>query len=78
MPRLPDNRNQPDPHVYYWALGVLATCGVLLLAALTLNPSATSNWISDAAQAEFVNSMPLEQTPVQTAQPKEFRTVHAN
>jgi hypothetical protein len=66
MRRSSDQSNQPD-HRAYWTIGVLAACGAVLLAALTLNSPAAS-WISDGAQAEFVGTafMP-EQAAMQTA-----------
>ena len=67
MPRLPSRSNPPDPRTIYWTL-VAASCGVLLLAGLTLNPSAAS-WISEAAQAEFASTAPAESAAVQVAQP---------
>ncbi|WP_375411905.1 hypothetical protein [uncultured Bradyrhizobium sp.] len=67
MRRSSSQSNQPDRQHLYWTMGVLAACGVLLLAALTLNSPAAS-WISDAAQAEFVGTVfTPEQAPVQTA-----------
>ena len=67
MPKLLNISNPPHPRTVYWTL-VAAGSGVLLLAGLTLNPSA-SGWISEAAQAEFASTMPAEPAAVQVAQP---------
>jgi hypothetical protein len=67
-----ENRTQ-----WKWTAGALATLGVLLLTALTLNSPAASNWISDAAQAEFASTKTPEPALVQTAQPRQIRTVRA-
>jgi hypothetical protein len=67
MPKLPSIPNPPHPRTIYWTL-VVAICGVLLLAGLTLNSSA-SGWISEAAQAEFASSMPAGPAAAQVAQP---------
>ena len=76
MPKLLNISNPPHPRTVYWTL-VAAGSGVLLLAGLTLNPSA-SGWISEAAQAEFASTMPAESAPVQIAQPVvKVRTVRA-
>jgi len=75
MPKLPSHSN-PDPRTIYWTV-VAASCGVLLLAGLTLTPSASS-WISEAAQAEFASTAPAEAAAVQVAQPaRTVRTVRA-
>ena len=76
MPKLPNISNPPHPRTIYWTL-VVAICGVLLLAGLTLNSSA-SGWISEAAQAEFASTMPAEPAAVQVAQPvRPIMTVRA-
>ncbi len=76
MPKLLNISNPPHPRTVYWTL-VAAGSGVLLLAGLTLNPSA-SGWISEAAQAEFASTMPAEPAAVQIAQPVvKVRTVRA-
>jgi|1185.fasta_scaffold1016682_1 hypothetical protein len=61
----------------YWITAAIATCGVMLFGALTLNPQA-ARWVSDAAQAEFASAVfTPEQAPVQLAQPGYMRTVRA-
>jgi hypothetical protein len=54
MPRLPDVSNPPHPRTVYCTT-LVAIIGLLLVAGLTLNPSASS-WISEAAQSEFASS----------------------
>jgi hypothetical protein len=68
-----------------WTAGITAGVVMFALVALTWNSSTVTNWISDAAQAEFAGSMMPEQGPLQTAEParefhtiKEFHTVRAN
>jgi hypothetical protein len=76
MPKLPSHSNPPDPRTIYWTL-VAASCGALLLAGLTLNPS-TAGWMSEAAQAEFASTAPAEAAAVQVAQPaRTVQTVRA-
>jgi hypothetical protein len=68
-------------HLTQWSAGIAAAFGVVMFAlvALTWNSPTMTNWVSDAAQAEFAGSMMPEQGPVQTAQPaKRFQTVRAN
>jgi len=67
-----------------WIAGIAAVFGVVMVA-LTWNSPTMTNWVSDAAQAEFAGSMMPEQVPLQTAEParefhtiKEFHTVRAN
>jgi hypothetical protein len=70
-----ENRTQ-----WKWTAGIAAAFGVIMfaLAALMSNSPAASNWISDAAQAEFVGSnVTPEQAPVRIAQPAPIRTVKA-
>jgi hypothetical protein len=67
MPKLLNISNPPHPRIIYWTL-VVVICGVLLIAGLTLNSSA-SGWISEAAQAEFASSMPAGPAAAQVAQP---------
>jgi NADH:ubiquinone oxidoreductase subunit 6 (subunit J) len=70
-----ENRTQ-----WKWTAGIAAAFGLIMFAlvALTWTPTLT-NWVSDAAQAEFAGTMMPEQAPVQTAQPaREFHTVRAN
>jgi hypothetical protein len=76
MPKLLNISSPPHPRTVYWTL-VAAASGVFLFAGLTLN-SSTSDWISQAAQAEFASSTPAEPAPVQLAQPAQtIRTVRA-
>jgi hypothetical protein len=55
------------PARWNWNVGILATCGLLLLAALVSHFPTVSYWISEAAQAEFASTMTPEQAPVQIA-----------
>ena len=76
MPKLLNISNPPHPRTVYWTL-VAAGSGVLLLAGLTLNPSA-SGWISEAAQAEFASSNVGTLAPTQSVQPAgPIGTAHA-
>ena len=79
MPRAFDRLDQQENRTQWkWTAGIAAALGVVMFAliALTSYFPMTSNWISDAAQAEFAGSMMPEQAPVQTAQPaKDLRTV---
>jgi hypothetical protein len=73
-------------------VAIAAGVGVVMFAlvALTWNSSTLTNWVSDAAQAEFASTMtpaeapvqiarPIKEWPVQTAQPgKEFHTARSN
>jgi hypothetical protein len=69
-----------------WIAGIAAAFAVVMFAmvALTWNSSTMTNWVSDAAQAEFAGSMMPEQGPLQTAEPArkfhtlKFDTVRAN
>ena len=69
-----------------WTAGIAAAFGVVMFAmvALTWNSPTMTNWVSDAAQAEFAGSMMPEQGPLQTAEPArkfhalKFDTVRAN
>jgi hypothetical protein len=78
-----DRPGKPDNEVQgYWKVGffVLPALVVVALVGLAVTHPAASNWISDAAQAEFVgiNSAP-DAGPIQFAQPaREMRTVKAN
>jgi hypothetical protein len=65
-----------------WGVGLLALPAllVIVLVGLAIVQPATSNWISEAVQAEFtgVGVMP-EVAPMQFARPPmELRTVQAN
>jgi hypothetical protein len=81
MPRAFDKLDQQENRTQ-WKLtaAIAAGLGVVmfaLIALMSISPTA-SNWISDAAQAEFAGSMTPEQAPVQTAQPgRDIRTVRA-
>jgi hypothetical protein len=74
-----DKQNQLyGPARWDWSVGILATCGLLLLAALVSHSSTVSHWVSEAAQAEFADTMTPDAAPVQTAQPaKSIQTVKA-
>jgi NADH:ubiquinone oxidoreductase subunit 6 (subunit J) len=58
-----ENRTQ-----WNWTAGIVAAFGVILFAlvALTWTPTAT-NWVSDAAQAEFASSVTPDTAPLQIA-----------
>ena len=69
--RDPDNRTRI----------ILAAHGVILLVivALVANYPVVSEWVSAAAQAEFVNSDMTSASPTQLAQPAEqMRIVRSN
>jgi hypothetical protein len=55
---------------------ILAINGIIVLAliVLALSVPSASEWISAAAQAEFVGGDPISMTPTQIAQPAE--TMH--
>jgi len=64
-----------------WGLGFLALPVLLVIAlfVLAIVQPATSNWISDAVQAELSGiSVTPEEAPAQLANPLEIRTVRAN
>ena len=65
-----------------WGIGFLVLPVLLAIALLGLAivQPATSNWIAETVQAEFIgNSMVPEQAPAQLAQPRmQIRTVRAN
>jgi hypothetical protein len=80
MPRAFDKPDQHENHVRSnWTVGITVVCWISLIVfvALMSNSPTASTWVSDAAQAEFINSnMTPAQAPVQTAQPaKSIRTV---
>jgi hypothetical protein len=80
MPRAFDRLDQQENRTQWkWTAGFAATFVVLALVALMSSSPTASTWISDAVQAEFVNSnMTPAQAPVQTAQPaNSIRTVRA-
>ena len=77
-----DKSGKNENSIYQrWGLGFLALAVLLVtaLAALAMVQPATSNWISEAVQAEFagISVMP-EAAPTQLARPAmEIRTVRA-
>jgi hypothetical protein len=71
-------KNQTDRS---WILGFFALPVVLLIVLVTLSATqpAAFNWISEAAQAEFVGTSLPEIAPTQLAQPAgEIHAVRAN
>ena len=71
-----------DTFYQKWGIGllVLPVLFVIVVAGLAIVQPATSNWISEAVQAEFtgISVMP-EVTPTQLARPAmEMRTVRAD
>jgi hypothetical protein len=80
MPRAFDKPDQQENRTQWkWTAGIAAAFVVFALVALMSGSPTASNWVSDAVQAEFVNSdMTPAQAPVQTAQPgHQIRTVRA-
>ena len=64
-----------------WGLGFFAlpVLIVIALVAMAMSHQGAANWISEAAQAEFVGANPMtDVVPTQLAQPKEVRPVRAN
>ena len=65
-----------------WGIGVFALPVLVaaILVGLAITRPEVSSWISEAAQAEFVNSGQLQgDNPTQAARPSlEIRTVRAN
>ena len=59
---------QEDRTQWKWTAGIAAAFGVIMFAlvALTWTPTAT-NWISDAAQAEFASTVTPDAAPLQIA-----------
>jgi hypothetical protein len=52
-----DGLNQQENRTQWkWTGAFAAACGVILLVALMSNSPTASNWVSDAAQAEFASS----------------------
>ena len=78
-----DKSGKNEDAIYQrWGIGllVLPVLLAIVLAGLAIVQPATSNWISEAVQAEFtgIGIMP-EVTPTQLARPTmEMRTVQAN
>jgi hypothetical protein len=64
-----------------WGIGILVLPALVVVALIGLamiHPN-TSNWISDAVQAEFVGSNGPETAPTQLAKPANtVQTVRAN
>jgi hypothetical protein len=82
MQRFQQNSRPSDRHdVWNWTVGLLALYGavVLVLVGLMIRHPVVSNWVSEAAQAEFAITSPSPETaPTQLAQPgDQIRTVRA-
>ena len=78
-----DESDGNDNNIYQrWGIGFLALPVLLAISLLGLAivQPATSNWIAESVQAEFVgNSVVPAQAPAQLAQPgMQIRTVRAN
>ena len=78
-----DKSGKNEDTIYQrWGIGLLAlpVLFVIVLAGLAIVQPATSNWISEAVQAEFTGIGVLpEVTPTQLARPAmEMHTVQAN
>jgi hypothetical protein len=76
------NSRRSDRYDFWnWAVGLLALYGAvaLVLVGLMMRYPAISDWVSEAAQAEFAVTTPSpEIAPTQLAQPNdEVRTVRA-
>jgi hypothetical protein len=73
-----ESRNRFDRS---WSVGLFAVPALfaIVLIGLAMTQPTASNWISEAAQAEFADAfMASEIAPTQTAQPAvEIRTVKA-
>jgi hypothetical protein len=68
MQRTFDRLNQQENRTQWkWIAGFAAACGVILFVALMSNSPTASNWVSEAAQAEFAASMTPDAAPVQIA-----------
>jgi hypothetical protein len=82
MQRFHDNSDHTDEgESQRWLPIILAAHGLILLVIVTLavNYPAVSEWISAAAQAEFVNPDLTAAGPTQIAQPAEqMRIVRSN
>jgi hypothetical protein len=82
MPRFQQNSRPSDRHGFWnWTAGLLALYGaaVLVLVGLMMRYPAVTDWVSQAAQAEFAVMSPSPETaPAQLAQPgNQIRTVRA-
>ena len=78
-----DDSGGNDNSIYRrWGIGFLVLPVLLAIAllGLAIAQPATSNWIAESVQAEFVgNSVVPAQAPAQLAQPgMQIRTVRAN
>jgi hypothetical protein len=76
------SRNNENSIYQRWGIGFLALPALLAIALflLAIVQPATSNWIGEAAQAEFTGfSVTPEYAPTQFARPAmQIRTVRAN
>jgi hypothetical protein len=73
--------NDDDRDSSNWTRVILAAHGIILLliVALVVNYPAVSEWVSAAAQAEFVNTDIPSVGPTRVAQPSEqMRIVRSN
>jgi len=82
MPRSQRNSRPSDRHGFWnWTAGLLAVYGaaVLVLVGLMTRYPAVTDWVSQAAQAEFAVVSPSpESAPAQLAEPgNQIRTVRA-
>jgi len=82
MPRFQRNSRPSDRQGFWnWTAGLLAVYGaaVLVLVGLMIDRKAVTDWVSQAAQAEFAVMSPSPETaPAQLAQPgNQIRTVRA-
>lgn len=83
MPTSLTKSSETDNRVYRsWSIGIYALPALLALALIgfLMNQPGASNWVSDAAQAEFVGATFVpDAAPTQLAQPgNRIQTVKAN
>jgi hypothetical protein len=82
MQRSPNDLKRSDRGVLRsWNAGIVAIPAVLVLVLVNIliRYPVASEWISQAAQAEFVGSPPPVALPTQTAEPdRQVRTVRAD
>ena len=67
-----DNSSEANRRIYEsWSIGIFAVPAllVLVLVGLAMSHSGASDWVSDAAQAEFVGFNFPDSAPTQLAQP---------